>query len=338
MTAEFDNSGFSAVDKFFGNEKGDETENKSISLLSSSSATKGPGVVNIGKRRRGGTGRSNDSDSSKLLSSNILSKQILNVGRKRSREENVDDDGGNDHGVDVDYEEIDGGRTNIVGKSSLKEEKSKSPKILIKGDLIGNHNKSTKKKLGKKERQRQKKEETTATTENSDQHEKIKNSNEDALKTSTNSDVGKTSSIKPSKRKRRKVRSRQKNIRKDNRSVDDKPAHLIPGNNDYQGRPITQATREKLNLPPSNKKLRLVNSNNNNKHQDSLFVIDRNPSSTGGDDVGVNLAIDEFMTSNTPDTTSTPNNEESNGDEKDLKKKQKSMKKKKHSSRFKNCR
>merc|ERR1712238_7848 len=324
-------------------------------LLSSSSDTKGPGVVSKGKeRRRGGTGRSNDSDSSKLLSSNILSKQILNVGRKRSREENVDDDGvNNDHGVDDDHdddEEMNGGRTNIVGVLSLEENKSGSPTILINGDLIGNHTKkSTKKKLGKKERQqqRQKEEETTTPTKNSAQLEKIQISPEDtALKISISSDVGKTgktTSNKPSKRKRRKVRSRQKNIRKDNRSVDDKPAHLIPGNNDYQGRPITQATREKLNLPPPSKRFRCMNNdsnNNSNKHQDSLFVIDRNPSSTGGDDVGVNLAIDEFMTNNASDTTkSTPNNEENNGDKKKhLKKKQKSEKKKKHSSRFKNCR
>jgi hypothetical protein len=48
------------------------------------------------------------------------------------------------------------------------------------------------------------------------------------------------------KRYKKKVRSRQKNIRKDHRSVSDRPPHLlIPGGG---GRPLTHATKQKLGL------------------------------------------------------------------------------------------
>jgi hypothetical protein len=40
--------------------------------------------------------------------------------------------------------------------------------------------------------------------------------------------------------KRKKTRSKQKNIRKDNRPDDAKPAYLIPGNDIYRGRELTQ--------------------------------------------------------------------------------------------------
>jgi len=50
------------------------------------------------------------------------------------------------------------------------------------------------------------------------------------------------------RKKRRKVRSRQKNIYKDRRDRGEKPSHLVPGNKDYRGRPLTAETRAKLNL------------------------------------------------------------------------------------------
>ena len=51
----------------------------------------------------------------------------------------------------------------------------------------------------------------------------------------------------PKKRQRPNKRSRQKNICKDTRNVADQPAHLIPGaTRTYRGRPLTAATRHKL--------------------------------------------------------------------------------------------
>ena len=58
---------------------------------------------------------------------------------------------------------------------------------------------------------------------------------------------------KNTKRKRRKVRSRQKNIRKDTRNSSQKPEYLRlrGGLVEYRGRPLTKETREKLNIPES---------------------------------------------------------------------------------------
>jgi hypothetical protein len=46
------------------------------------------------------------------------------------------------------------------------------------------------------------------------------------------------------KRKRPKTRSKQKNIRRDNRENDKKPAHLLIGSKDYQGRPLTSVCND----------------------------------------------------------------------------------------------
>ena len=45
------------------------------------------------------------------------------------------------------------------------------------------------------------------------------------------------------KRKKTKTRSKQKNIRKDNRPDIHKPAYLLPGNREYKGRPLTDQTK-----------------------------------------------------------------------------------------------
>jgi hypothetical protein len=58
-------------------------------------------------------------------------------------------------------------------------------------------------------------------------------------------------------RKRKKVRSKQKNIRKDHRIT--KPEYLIASNtSDYRGRPLTPETRSRLNLPPSRSHMRVT--------------------------------------------------------------------------------
>lgn len=54
------------------------------------------------------------------------------------------------------------------------------------------------------------------------------------------------------KLKRKKTRSKQKNIRKDHRSEDSKPAHLKFGAKDYKGRPITPATKAILGITSGN--------------------------------------------------------------------------------------
>jgi hypothetical protein len=69
-----------------------------------------------------------------------------------------------------------------------------------------------------------------------------------------------TSGVK--KRKRIKTRSKQKNIRRDNRPDDQKPTHLKFGSKEYKGRPITFQTREKLGFPEKKTKLQHVSQPN----------------------------------------------------------------------------
>jgi hypothetical protein len=327
MTAEFDSSGFSAVAKFFGNDASEETPTGAKRSTASNNAS-------IRGKRRGGVGASTES-SSKQLSSGLLSKKVLTVGRKRNREnDDVDEEayegtGLDDHGIDGGDDEVDGGRTSIVKKKTVASKKA---------DPAPAGNNKIKKKLGKKERQRQKEMEDTAAMDvfepapegkdrsaGDDGKTKDASGNETAVAHPSNGESG----TKP-KKKRKKVRSRQKNIRKDNRSSDKKPAHLIPGSRNYQGRPMTQETRDKLNLPPPNK------SKNRNRNfskpqtdggSDDLFVIDRNPDTGGDDDLGVQLAIDGFLSGNNDKT-------EEKKDEQDTETKPTSSKKKK--KRFKN--
>jgi hypothetical protein len=64
------------------------------------------------------------------------------------------------------------------------------------------------------------------------------------------------------KKKRKKIRSRQKNIRKDHRTENDKPSHLIVGSDAYCGRPMTKETRQKLGIQHTAKKSARVRVNN----------------------------------------------------------------------------
>ncbi|KAL3760823.1 hypothetical protein ACHAWU_007889 [Discostella pseudostelligera] len=64
------------------------------------------------------------------------------------------------------------------------------------------------------------------------------------------------------KKKRKKIRSRQKNIRKDHRTQNDKPSHLIVGSDAYCGRPMTKETRQKLGIQPTAKKSARTRVNN----------------------------------------------------------------------------
>ncbi|CAN0063614.1 unnamed protein product, partial [Ectocarpus sp. 12 AP-2014] len=56
---------------------------------------------------------------------------------------------------------------------------------------------------------------------------------------------GRTDDYRP----RKKTRSRQKNIRKDKRSADERPAYLRAGTPDFSGRGLTEETRKFLGLP-----------------------------------------------------------------------------------------
>ena len=78
----------------------------------------------------------------------------------------------------------------------------------------------------------------------------------------------------PLKDKKRKVRSKQKNIRKDSRPLSAKPEHLRLGNPRYSGRPLTQETRQRLDLPPSKTSLhRIISEERKKSHHDDIGKI-----------------------------------------------------------------
>ena len=279
MAAEFDSSKFSAIENFFGN----ETKQSSVKKLTRSSTADS----NVGRRVGVGIGGNNKNRNTyaNYQSPNLSARQVLSVGRKRSRDnfdevtsKEYDSNGFDIHGSH-DADEMFGGRTSL--ETNHKKELENRVEVS-----------KQKKKLGKKERKRQN---HGASVERPkvDPNKEHQPSCEISL-TENNTDNPTTRTklrTKNGKRKRRKVRSRQKNIRKDNRSVDEKPSHLIPGNSNYQGRPMTKATHKKLNLPQSRERCK---SNKIKAHGPSLFVIDRGQDYSE-EGVGAKLAIDEFM-------------------------------------------
>jgi len=279
MSAEFDGSRFNAVDKFFENVTL-PTPYRKKSTGSSTEDSKGKGRVGVGAGPN-----KNDNATTKYQLHNLLARQALNVGRKRSRENSTeisskeyDVDGFSIHGSH-DVDQMADGRTSL--ETNL-------------GKNIDNqvNNTNQKKKIGKKERERQS---TGVSIERIEADAKrgrerageiaitVTNKEDDSKRTGPTENKG--------KRRRRKVRSRQKNIKKDFRSVDEKPAYLVPGNSNYQGRPMTQATRKKLGLPDNRDRWK---SKKPEAHKSSLFVIDQSKDFSG-DVAGSKLAIDEFM-------------------------------------------
>jgi hypothetical protein len=142
-----------------------------------------------------------------------ISNRILQVGKKRQIDQD-DEDAAIVPQDDDDDDEEDVGRTAI----------STSKTVIINQTIT-----EPKKKKGKKERQQVTGEQPAASTS-----EKVKFT------------IDRTGGDGP-KRKRPKIRSKQKNVVKDTRPT--KPLHLQAGHKDYQGRPLTVATKTKLNLP-----------------------------------------------------------------------------------------
>lgn len=243
--AEFDAAGFSAIDEFFG-------ENEGSNNVNSQSLTQAVKSLPKGKLKRGGVGLSISPSNTQ----NDLSQKLLRVGSKRSRAIDADDDNAEIIGDDNDDDDDEAGRTGISEREK---------KMVVEP--------SQKRKLGKKERKRLKQiQEGVTNKDNSNTDMTMENN----LEAKEDNNYQEASSKK--KQKRRKIRSRQKNIRKDNR--EEKPKHLIPGTTDYQGRPLTEETRSKLNLPSSSSKTR------------QYFVVDKNPVGPGE---GVMLGVEDLL-------------------------------------------
>jgi len=206
-------------------------------------------------------------------------RQILSIGNNKKRHNQQHDDIEEDDNIDIgndsssDEEE---GRTSAVREKKKRKVVAKVSSTHqidvatitttdgIQGvdstvDIISTTNtKKKKKKKGKKERAKDNKDTSTEqqslnenTTDAQQSIAKEVAASEDAVDATkddsiTNTNDKSNTTTTNTKRKRKKVRSRQKNIRKDNREV--KPSHLIVGNEDYKGRPMTKETCEKLGI------------------------------------------------------------------------------------------
>ena len=251
-------------------------------------------------------------------------RQILSIGNKKRH--NQHDDIEEDDNIDIGNEsssDEEEGRTSAVREKKKRKVVAKVssthqldlPKantdgsgIEGVGDILSTSNtKKKKKKKGKKERAKDKdtsieqqslNEDTTdaqqstakeavasdkdANETNATKDDSITNTNN---KSNTTTDTDNTATNTNTKRKRKKVRSRQKNIRKDNREV--KPSHLIIGNDDYKGRPMTKETCEKLGIESKSEGKKNLKRKGNVAMFDSGQWVgseDKNDTTTNDDD------------------------------------------------------
>jgi hypothetical protein len=221
--AEFSNTGFSAVNDFFG----ESTQEKN---------SVAPQQAQQPKTKRRGVG---STLAPKTQNQDLISKRVLKVGSKRNRDD--DDDEEDVTAKEDDDDEEDAGRTAITPKErAVNVNAPEKEQVKVVANKEGGS-----KKLGKKERERVKKEaEETAAAGTETKNEDMEDTGVAEEEEDDNNKKG------GQKKKRRKIRSKQKNVYKDSRSLEEKPKHLVPGKRLYQGRPLTSETRTKLGLPP----------------------------------------------------------------------------------------
>ena len=255
MTAEFTSEGFSAVASFFGkNDEGNETKNNE----DSSSLAPPPPHRTKGNNNRLGVGAGQEINARTKLEADITTKnKIMSIGKKKRNlsPDNEDDENDDVEDSEQEEEEEEEGRTSVV-----KDKKSVSNKSILSTNAEvdeGKKAKKKKKKKSKKERQREQEalnakpqeEEVDNESGGSKKDEKDLQVKE-LVQDKSNDRIPKENEFKTSK-KRRKIRSKQKNVRKDNRANNAKPDHLKIGSASYQGRPLTRETRDFLSLPES---------------------------------------------------------------------------------------
>ena len=259
--AEFDNTGFSAVNDFFG----DNTQEKNSSVA--------PQQGQQPKTKRRGVG---STLAPKTPNQDLISKRVLKVGTKRNRE-NDDEEEDVTAKDDDDDDEEDAGRTAITPKERpVNVNAPEKEQVKVTANKEGGS-----KKLGKKERERVKKEaEEAAAAGTETKNEDMEDTG--VAEAEEEDDTNKKGNSN-NKKKRRKIRSRQKNVYKDSRSLEEKPKHLVPGKRLYQGRPLTSETRTKLGLPAPKP-----------RHYEAPA-----PMNTSGDK-GIKLAVEDFLDDEKP--------------------------------------
>lgn len=315
VEATFDPSAFTAVADFFGEEAKGKSNllEKSGKEQEQSHSTNNQGTYsNKGSSRHLGVGANlsvdleGKDDSSSKLNAIFAKGKFKKKKRKRNDwdedsengERSVsesDESGAEEEGrtsiaarkVKMDKKVIDGHDKEATDGDVVKEK----PK-LDEGEPLQKREKKKQKKKGKKERQREQQEKSTekVSVDNSqteEQEEDQNNMKQDKYHSFEAHSDEKVPKKSTNKFKKKKVRSKQKNIRKDTRRAMDKPSHLILGRSNYSGRPITPETRAKLNMP---KKI---------KHDisGSMFKVKKN--GMIGETEGSTLAIDDLVKINT---------------------------------------
>ena len=271
--AEFDTAGFSALEQFFGPE-GDGANHNNKALGPKHDRT------HLTKGNRRGVG----SAVPVTATQSDLTKKFLAVGRKRRRgdQDNDDDDDAVDDAM-IDGEEND---EDEAGRTAIG-----APRYSSKADTGTILTQQTKKKLGKKERKKLLQQVVEGASSALSPGSENQKTTETSVLTG-DEDVSPKEGESRKKQKRRKVRSKQKNIRKDNREQEQKPNHLIVGCQNYNGRPLTAETRAKLHLPAP-------------KARAALFMEQSHEEDHGQVEVG-GLAIDDFLEDDTGKVVETP--------------------------------
>jgi len=357
MTAEFTSDGFSAVASFFGQkEQKTKTEDNNNEVNSSSSKKK----KHYKSRSGVGSSSSTLKHSLSLLSPDqTAKKRILSVGNKRKRNNNDDDDDDDDNGEDSevkgtqsggeieksDDEDHDEGRTSAIKQKTIKD--SNITEIAMKTKET--KTKKKKKKKSKKERLREAETDVNkskdsekmggdkgVTAEGQDKKDLDQTTNDPPTETEIAESVEKDQNgndtiddakaqnlakTKSQKGKRRRVRSKQKNVRKDTRNSNQKPDHLKLGSATYRGRPLTKETRSFMNMPESRtssirrEKIQLKDSNKDlNTSEDDIELTKLGIDDLLGDD---EKDVSKVSTETGLDTGS-QNNSNENDDNDDL--------------------
>lgn len=299
MASEFDQKGFSAVAAFFGKEGQSPKDAGGPSPEGKTSSKKLSQQNKRGANRLGLGASSKDKSTGAPIAGGAADakKQILGVGRKnRGRGRQHEDDDEASAGDDSDSDDNEEGRTVAVKQAKPKEDAEDA--ALRKAP----RKKRKKKKKGGQEHQMQEvatsdrasgKEEGESRPSKADEETKAKI--EDGPIKRNEMETANDVAPQETARKRRKVRSRQKNIRKDHRSDAEKPAHLLLGGEAYAGRSMTRETRQRLNLPES--KARSRHSRMVKRSIDGEGVVA--PAAPGGQSGGggydLGLAIDDYL-------------------------------------------
>ena len=252
--AEFDSGGLSAVSAFFG--LGDKKERVDEPTHDASH--------DISRRGRQGVGSVTKQVTLSATSDSTIGR-VLNVGKRKRQRDDDDDDCSGSHEIDVEDNEDEEGRTSIAATVKPKVSTNDNTSVQVQ-----------KKKKGKKERQAKALEKTV-------QQE------QDAAEMRQGEHETMTKEEQTKQRKRRKIRSRQKNIYKDKRLAQHKPSHLILGRTEFAGRPLTAETRVKLNLAPSR------SSRAAQEHEDDTERLETPIHDSYSHGEGVKLAIDDLL-------------------------------------------